>query len=513
MMFFHVRFYNRRIHFIVDIGTVERFRFPFVIIGINRFDTAGNPQHRRKSPCRRNGQELGIAQPVLADQGRRFFRRIGLEIGRAHDFFHMAHVVSPPFAGKPRRSGNSCIGHGKAYFMTEGHGFRTAIGQTQLDQHITETHDAQTDLAPLLHAVTLFLQGMQGQAFFQHVIESPDGNGNTPLEFRKIKGRIGRKRMLYKLSQIHTAQETGPACRQRFFCTGIDTGKRKFLCICQKIPVLDAVPEQGTRFGIIPVRFCQQMEDIGGLDHRFDSLPRFLPRKMETECLVLFYGLHEFIAQADGYIGFGHLIQIGLQFDEIDDIGMAAVNGNHEGAAAAILANQFRNQRIEGHKRYGSARFLRRIIDARSLRAEAGNIDAAATAVAIGTGQFSCPVKNTFDIIFRRHHDVTVGQGDFFPFIFQPSVGQDTAAEQKFLLLQQFCHFCIMAADAVQPVIKCFSIIAVLILPDIEAELVIRTEPFFFIHSDSSIKHRMFSIYCRLLPNYILYMVCKSLTL
>ena len=180
--------------------------------------------------------------------------------------------------------------------MAKCHGFGTAISQTHLNQHVAQAHDSQTNLAPLLYTVALFLKGMQGQSFFQHVIEGPDGNSDTPFEFRKVKRRIGRKRVLDKLSQIHTAQETGSARRQRFFRTGIDTGKRKFLRIGQQVPVPDAVPEQSPRFCIVPVRFCQQVKDIGGLDHRFDSLPRFLTRKMKAERLMFFYGLHKFIA-------------------------------------------------------------------------------------------------------------------------------------------------------------------------------------------------------------------------
>ena len=192
---------------------------------------------------------------------------------------------------------------------------------------------------------------------------------------------------------------------------------------------------------------------------------------------------------------------------------MAAVNRNHEGATAAILSNQFRNQRIQGHKGDGTARFLRCVIDARAFRTETGNIDATAAAIAVSPGQFACPVKNAFNIVLWRHHDITVGQGDFFPFVFQPPVGQDAPAEQEFLLLQQFCHFRIMPTDTIQPVIKIFPIITVLIFPDVEAKLIVRAKPFFFIHNASSIERRKDPIYCHLLVICIPYVVCKNLTL
>ena len=162
---------------------------------------------------------------------------------------------------------------------------------------------------------------------------------------------------------------------------------------------------------------------------------------------------------------------------------MGTVDGNHQGPAAAVLADQFRDQGIEGHKGNRTARFFGRVVDARPFRTQAGNIDAAATAVAIGPGQFPGPVEDAFDAVFRRRHDVTVGQDNLLAFIFQSPVGQDAAAKEKFLGFDQIGDFFIAAADAADPMVKGFTVIAIFILPNIEAELILCTEPFLFVHN------------------------------
>ena len=479
----HIAFDNRRIDLIIDVRPVEGFRLAFIEVRINRFDAAGNAEHRRQSPRRGDGQELGIAQAVFLDQFGRRFRRVGFEIRRTHDFIDMAFFEGTALMSQFCRRSDSRIGHGKADIMTEGDGVCAAISQAHLDEHVAEAHDAQADLAPGFDAFPLFFQGMQGQAFFEDIVQGPDGNADAALEFIEIKGSVRRKGIVDEVGQVHAAQETGATGRQRFFGAGIDAGKGKFRRVGQEVPRFDAVPEQGARFGIVPVRFCDQAEDVGCIDQAFNDLPRFLSLEMEAELFVFLDGFHEFIAQADGNIGLSHLIEVCLELDEIQDIRMGTVDGNHQGPAAAVLADQFRDQGIEGHKGNRTARFFGRVVDARPFRTQAGNIDAAATAVAVGPGQFPGPVEDAFDAVFRRRHDVTVGQGNLLAFIFQSPVGQDAAAKEKFLGFDQIGDFFIAATDAADPMVKGFAVIAIFILPNIQAELILCTEPFLFVHN------------------------------
>ena len=188
---------------------------------------------------------------------------------------------------------------------------------------------------------------------------------------------------------------------------------------------------------------------------------------------------------------------------------MGAVDGNHEGAAAAVLADELRHEGIEGHKGYGAARFLRRVVDARAFGAEAGNVYAAAAAVAVRAGQLSGAVEDAFDIVFRRRHDVAVRQGDFLAFVFQSAVGQNAAAEEEFLLLQQLRHVFVMAADAVNPLLKGFAVVAVLVFPNIHAQLILFAQPFLLVHETPSyaFSYIIYGIVLLLLILYIVFIV------
>ena len=292
----HVPFDDRRVDLIVDVRAVEGLGFPFVEVGVNGLDAAGNAQHSRQGARRGDGQELGIAQALFLDQGRRLFRRVGLKEGRFHDFVNVAHVEGPSFAGQVRRGGDGRIGHGEADFIAQGDSFVAAIGDAQLDEHVAEAHDAQADLPPLAHAVLLFLQRMEGQAFVEDVVQSPHGDGHAASEFVEIKEGLVRKGIADEVRQVQAAQEARAAGRQGFFGAGIDAGKFKFLRIGQEIPLADAVPKQGARLGVVPVRFGNESEDVGGVDHAFDDLARFLPRVVQAELLAGLDGFHEFVA-------------------------------------------------------------------------------------------------------------------------------------------------------------------------------------------------------------------------
>ncbi len=124
---------------------------------------------------------------------------------------------------------------------------------------------------------------------------------------------------------------------------------------------------------------------------------------------MLLDGFHEFIAKANRNIGLRNFIKVRFKLNEIQHVRVSTVDGNHQCAAAPVLADKFRNQRIESHKGNGTARFFSRVVDAGAFWTELRNIDAATAAVAIGTRQFPGPVEDAFNTVFRRCHDVAIG--------------------------------------------------------------------------------------------------------
>ena len=91
---------------------------------------------------------------------------------------------------------------------------------------------------------------------------------------------------------------------------------------------------------------------------------------MKAELAVFFHGLHEVATDPNGNIGFCHFIQVCLQFNEVNNIRMGTINGNHEGSTAPILPNQLCYKGIKGHEGNGTARLLGRVVDMGSFRAQ-----------------------------------------------------------------------------------------------------------------------------------------------
>ena len=103
------------------------------------------------------------------------------------------------------------------------------------------------------------------------------------------------KRILDELGKINASQQTAAAGRQGLLCAGIYARIREFLCIAQKVPSLDTIPEQCSRFRVIPVCLCDPAEKITGIYCFLDDLSCSLSRIMEQIILVILHSLHEIL--------------------------------------------------------------------------------------------------------------------------------------------------------------------------------------------------------------------------
>ena len=92
------------------------------------------------------------------------------------------------------------------------------------------------------------------------------------LQSLKIKLCMVCKRILDKFGKIDASEQAAAARRKRLLCAGIYTGIGEFLCITQQVPPLDPVPEQSSRFCIVPVRLSNPAEQIPGIYFLFDNL-------------------------------------------------------------------------------------------------------------------------------------------------------------------------------------------------------------------------------------------------
>ena len=170
VVLFHIVFHDLGINLIIYICAMERFRLAHIIIGINRLDPPGDPQHGGKSPCRGYGQKLRVPQPVFFHQLSGLLCSIGLEIRSLHYLPDIAHRIKSFLLCQKGRSCNSRIRHGKSDPVAHSYGFLFSIGKPQLDQGIRQSHDPQPDLPPLPDTFSLFFQRVERQPFIQDFI-------------------------------------------------------------------------------------------------------------------------------------------------------------------------------------------------------------------------------------------------------------------------------------------------------------------------------------------------------
>ena len=346
----HIGFHDLRVYFIINVRSVQGLGLPLVVVRIHRFDPAGDAEHGGKGSRRGDGQKLGVAKPVLAHQLPCLLRCIRLKIRRGHDLVDIAFFKRALLFCKHCGSGDGGIRHGEPDVVAHFNGVLFPVGQAQFDQAVRKAHDAQADLAPLAHALLLFFQRMERKALLQHFIERADGHFHTVLQALKIKLRVVCKRILHKLGKVDASEQTASARRQRLLRARIHAGIGKLRRIAQQVPALDPVPEKSARLRIVPVRLGDPVEQGSGVDRLLDHFPGGLSRIPERIVFIVLHRFHEIFVDADRNIRLGHFLQIRLQVDELFHIRMGAVDGDHQRAATAVLADQRRHQRIQLHK-------------------------------------------------------------------------------------------------------------------------------------------------------------------
>ena len=366
--FFHVLLNDSRKNLVIYITAMQRNRTPFVGVCVDWFNASGDTEHGGKCAGRCDGQDLRVAQAVFLNQGGCLFRCVGPEECSAHNLIGMAHGEGTVFLCQQGGRCNGGVRHEKAELIAQSSGFVTSVGDAKLNHHVPQAHDAQTNLTPVADTLALFFKRMEREPLLQHFIQSAHTGGDALLEAFVIKGSMAGKRILYEFRQADTSDKAASACRERFLRARIHAGVGKFLRIGKKVSLPDMIPEQSSRFTIVPVDFSHFVEQLSGVDFLLNFLTGRLAGIMEQERFLFFHAFHKFVADADGNVSLGYFVQIGFQADKFFHVRMGAVDRNHQGAAASVLADQVRDERVQIHEGYSTAGFFGSVVDGGSAR-------------------------------------------------------------------------------------------------------------------------------------------------
>ena len=140
---------------------------------------------------------------------------------------------------------------------------------------------------------------MQGESFLQHFVQSSHRYFHAVFQTLEVKLRMVRERVCHKGRKVDASQQAASSSRKRLLRAGVDSGVGELLCVAEKVPALNAVPEQSARLCIVPVCLRDLAEQVSGIYLLLDDLPCGLPCIVEQIVLVLLDCLHEVLVDAD----------------------------------------------------------------------------------------------------------------------------------------------------------------------------------------------------------------------
>ena len=159
---------------------------------------------------------------------------------------------------------------------------------------------------------------------------------------------------------------------------------------------------------------------------------------------------------------------------------MMAIDTNHQSTTTTILANLSRYLRECLHEADCTTRATSLIVDLGTSRSKFRDIDSAASAIRIGPSKILAAIIDGLNVILRRRNDIAITICNLG--ISYASVTQDTAAGKEFLLNNQILDILIATADSSQPFLKCFVIMLVFVMPNINSKFIRFAKPLFYCH-------------------------------
>ena len=469
----HIPRHHRGIDLIVDVLPVEGFGLAGIAVGEDGLDAPGNPQHGRQAARGGDGEQLAVAQ------GRGGACAMGAEEGGIGGKGGVALGEGALLSAQVQGGLDGLPGHCPGDALAQFQGLAAPVGNAKLRQHIRQAHDAQPDLPPIPGARPLNRQGVQEDAFVQHLVERfypyPDRLG----ERIKIEGPV-----FHKGGQVEAAQQAAAAQGQGFLGAGVDAGVMEVRVFRQEPAPLHRVPEKDARLPHIPIVEGELVQHTPRVDPPRKDFAGLGTGKGEQDLLVRLGGLHECVGHAHGGIGLGHPAEVLLDVDKGFDIRVFAGHGDHHGAPAAVLGDEPGDQGKQVHKGHGAAGGVGRVVDLGSLRRQGADVDAAAAAVAVGASQVPGGLEDGLNGILYPQH-VAVGQGGLFARPRQTPPRQNAPAEKKFLFEDELGHPGVAPADPGDPLVEALVGCAVFLFPDIQTQLIIRAQPFLCRQSQS----------------------------
>ena len=242
----------------------------------------------------------------------------------------------------------------------ELHGFFRTIANAQPDEHLSQPHRVKTHTALSLLLSVVLVEEVRGRV--NHIVQEP--NRVTHRLAQIIPRDVA---FAYELRQIDRAEVAYAKAGQRLLAARVCATEITRIVVPRVRHPVCAFDEKHARFSRSPCRLDDRIPDSAGL-HRLvhdDSLARCLPfvevavprlpivgisviGENQIPVCIRVHRVHELVADPDRDIRIGNLSHLALGGNELDHVGVPAVQYQHQGASPrSALLYQPGDERIE----------------------------------------------------------------------------------------------------------------------------------------------------------------------
>ena len=322
--------------------------------------------------------------PAIVTEGAFFLRSVagGAESGEEHGFHDTAHEVI---------------------------GFFGTVGEFHGNEGVRHTEEAKAQGAPVVDTGSVGVQRLGLIAVVHDFIQGGNAVVNSLFEPFFIEHGMGAELVVNHGVQVHAAQVAGVVGVAAEFAAGVGDFDVVFIVACQEVVPVHPVDENGAGVAPVPLGFAEFFEEFPGFNGSFDFFAGGFHGEVKGVFFVVPHSFHEFIGEKDADVHGGQLFLVLFDMEKFINVGMAAVEAHHHGAAAAVLADDFTGDIENLQERHGAGRGAGHIPYLTSLGTEIGNIDADTAAIGENAGDFIVGPEDGFQVIRRRWQDVAVG--------------------------------------------------------------------------------------------------------
>jgi hypothetical protein len=220
---------------------------------------------------------------------------------------------------------------------------------------------------------------VQREVVLDDVVQKADAGADGALDAVPVDARIVAEFVLDERGEVDVAQGAGAVGLQRLLAAGV--GALDGRAVLAGAFLFHVVPEQDARLGRLVGAGDHLVPQLLRVDRLLDAL-HLAVLEVQRVVVAVLDGLHELVVDLDADVGVADRVQVvALDRHEVLDVRVPDGRGDHQCAAAAVLADRAGGRREQLHEAHGAAGGAGRVVDRRALGAKRADVDAVAASV------------------------------------------------------------------------------------------------------------------------------------